>query len=256
MAVGASYIWRKYDRFLWNDRINFTSADYAPVNFQPTTCPAGARCEAITYFEPNFQIPSPNIYTNVPDRYARLQRLRADVTKRMSNNWSFNASYAYNDAVELGFARRLRGSVLPVELSARARPVCAGVAGSGIDNVFPNAKWLVKAGWALLDAVGFNLAGGYQGTPGYPFPQSVTTPFNRANGAGTVTILLDPMGEFGYETPPHAELPRRQELQLRSHPLVPVMEIFNLTNANTVLAQQRNQAGTTANRVSGIVAPA
>ncbi len=25
MAVGASYIWRKYDRFVWNDRINFTS---------------------------------------------------------------------------------------------------------------------------------------------------------------------------------------------------------------------------------------
>ena len=27
---------------------------------------------------------------------------------------------------------------------------------------------------------GINFAGGYQGTQGYPFPQSVTTPFNRA----------------------------------------------------------------------------
>jgi hypothetical protein len=38
--------------------------------------------------------------------------------------------------------------------------------------------------------------------------------------------------------------------------IVPVMEIFNLTNTNTVLAQQRNQAGSIANQVSGIVAPA
>jgi hypothetical protein len=69
MAVGANYIWRKYDQFRWNDRIGFTSADYVPVTFRPTTCPADARCETVTYFQPTRQIPSANIYTNIPDRY-------------------------------------------------------------------------------------------------------------------------------------------------------------------------------------------
>jgi hypothetical protein len=37
--------------------------------------------------------------------------------------------------------------------------------------------------------------------------------------------------------------------------LTPTFEIFNLTNANTVLAINRNQAASNANRISGIVAP-
>ena len=121
MAVGASYIWRKYDRFAWNDRINFTSADYRAVNFQPTTCPAGARCEAITYFEPSFQIPSPNIYTNVPDRYRDFNGFELTFSKRHSNNWSFNASYAYNNAID-SFDSAASMRIRPAgRTSARAR---------------------------------------------------------------------------------------------------------------------------------------
>jgi hypothetical protein len=37
--------------------------------------------------------------------------------------------------------------------------------------------------------------------------------------------------------------------------ITPTFEIFNLTNANTVLAINRNQAAANANTISGIVAP-
>jgi hypothetical protein len=33
------------------------------------------------------------------------------------------------------------------------------------------------------------------------------------------------------------------------------MELFNLTNVNTVLSRNRNQAASNANNISGIVAP-
>ena len=48
MAVGGSYIWRKYDQFLWNDRDNWTSANYRAVTL-PADRPAraGARCEPV-----------------------------------------------------------------------------------------------------------------------------------------------------------------------------------------------------------------
>ncbi len=69
MAVGASYIWRNYDRFVWNDRDNFTSANYRAVQFTPT-CTAGARCDAVTYYEPTVQLPSANTYTNSPGSLA------------------------------------------------------------------------------------------------------------------------------------------------------------------------------------------
>ena len=41
-AVGANYIYRKYGNFQWNDRVNFTSADWATVSFTPTTGCQGA----------------------------------------------------------------------------------------------------------------------------------------------------------------------------------------------------------------------
>ena len=37
--------------------------------------------------------------------------------------------------------------------------------------------------------------------------------------------------------------------------LRPALDIFNLTNGNTVLARRRKQAATNANDISGIVAP-
>ena len=45
-AVGANYIYRKYGNFQWNDRTNFTSADYAPLSFTPTTGLPGRRRSA------------------------------------------------------------------------------------------------------------------------------------------------------------------------------------------------------------------
>jgi len=37
--------------------------------------------------------------------------------------------------------------------------------------------------------------------------------------------------------------------------LIPALDIFNLTNANTVAAQNRQQAAANANQISGILAP-
>ena len=37
--------------------------------------------------------------------------------------------------------------------------------------------------------------------------------------------------------------------------MVPAFEVFNLTNANTVQAINRNQAAANANLISGIIAP-
>ena len=71
------------------------------MQFTPTTCPAGARCEAVTYYEPTVQLPSANTYTNIQDRWRTFNGVEFTFTKRMANRWSMNASYAYNDAVDV-----------------------------------------------------------------------------------------------------------------------------------------------------------
>ena len=202
MAVGASYIWRKYNRFLWNDRINFSSSDYRAVHFQPTTCPAGARCEAITYYEPNFQIPSPNIYTNVPDRWRDFNGFELTFAKRHSNNWSFNASYAYNDAVEV-----FDSPASYEDPSCRSNecpgvvPVRAGIGRQRHRQRVPERQVAGQGGGTLLDGLGHQPG---RRLPGEPRVIRSRSRSRRRSTATTApapsTILLDPMGEVRYET--------------------------------------------------------
>jgi hypothetical protein len=253
MAIGANYIWRKYDRFRWNDRIGFTSADYRAVTFTPRTCPADARCETVTYYEPTRQIPAANVYTNVPDRYRNFNGVELTFQRRYSNRWQASASLALNDARDYWDSRDAYEDPTNVanEHGAQYAPESGG---SGIGDIFTNARWLVKLSGKYTLPLDFNIAASYNGRQGYPFPQFIQTP-NRANGAGRDEVLLDPLGELRLDNLHMIDLRLDKVFSFGGRSLTPTFEIFNLTNANTVLAINRNQAASNANRISGIVAP-
>jgi hypothetical protein len=264
MAFGASYIWRNYDRFLWNDRDNFTTENYRAVQFTPANCPAGARCEPVTYFEPTTLIPSANVYTNIQDRWREFNGFELTFTKRMANRWQLNASYAFNNAVDVWDSpNAYEDPTCTASTVAGANPViaCPGdqiyapeSAGSGIGNVFQNTKWLVKLNGRVQLPWQFNLAANYSGRQGFPFPQTVLSP-NRANGAGQIHVHLDPLGDNRYDNMHSADLRLDRSFRFGTFTLIPAVDVFNLTNTNTVVAQNRNQAAANANTVSGIIAP-
>jgi hypothetical protein len=263
MAVGASYIWRKYDQYAWNDRDNFTSANYVPVQFTPTTCPAGARCETVTYYEPNVQIPSANLYTNMTDRYRNFNGFEVTFAKRMANRWSANASYAYNDAVDVfgSPASYEDPTCTATTLAGYGTAVCPGEqiyapesGGSGIGNVFQNSKWLLKLNGRVQLPFAVDLAANYLGRQGFPFPQAIQSPA-RLNGAGQILVHLDPLGENRYDALHTVDLRLSRNFRFSSVTVVPAIDVFNLTNTNTIQAMNRNQAATNANQVSGILPP-
>jgi hypothetical protein len=201
-AVGASYIWRKYDRFQWNDRVGLSSADYVARTFTPTCTAPNARCETVTYYEPAIPIPAAYIYTNIPDMYRDYNGFELVATKRYSDRWQATVSYAFNNSVdnwtspnayEDPTCRTGTGNNAVCPPSQQFAPEASA---SGIDNIFTNAKWLVKAsGMYTLPWWDIGLAGFYNLRQGYPFPQAVRTP-SRANRAGTVDVLLEPLGEL------------------------------------------------------------
>ena len=263
MAFGASYIWRKYDYYLWNDRDNWTSANYQAVAFAPTGCPAGARCEQVTYFEPTSQLPSTNVYTNIPDRWRDFNGFELTFAKRMANRWSMNASYAYNNAVDVfdSPASYEDPTCTASTLAGVGTAVCPGEqiyapesAGSGIGNVFQNAKWLVKLNGRVQLPYDFNFAANMGSRQGFPFPQSILTP-NRANGGGQVQVTLDPLGEVRYDNTLTVDLRLDRTFRFGTVTLIPALDVFNLTNSNTVAAQNRQQVAANANSVSGILPP-
>lgn len=258
IAVGGSLIRRKYDRFQWNDRLNWTSANYRPVTLTPAGCPADGRCETITYYEPSSPLPAPFQYTNVPDRWRDFTGVEFTFSKRMSRRWSMNASYAYNDAVD---SWNSPASYEDPTCVAGTVGSCPGTqifapesGGSGIDNVFVNAKWLVKVSGVVQLPFGVHVAGSINSRQGYPFPAAIRTP-NRANSGGTADVHLDPLGDVRQPSLHQVDFRVDRRFRLGAMTVRPTLDIFNLTNANTVLTRRRLQASDVANDISGIIAP-
>jgi hypothetical protein len=255
-GVGASYIWRKYDQFAWNDTLNFGSEHYVARTFTPTAaqCPVpDARCSSITVYDPAFPIPAPFIYTNQPDRHRDYNGFELTANKRLSDRWMAFGSFAYNDSRDFWDSPAAYEDPTQIPFLNDAQ-FAQESSGSGIDNVFINAKWLVKLqGMYTLPLWNINLAGFYQARQGYPFPQALRV--TRPNRGGTIDVFLDPMGDVRLPNLHYADFRVDKAFTFGQLRVIPSMEVFNVGNVNTVLARRRLQAASNANRISGIVAP-
>ena len=123
-----------------------------------------------------------------------------------------------------------------------------------VNNVFVNATWLFKASGTYQLPMSINLGANLNAREGYPFPQAIITP-NRANSGGQATVTLDPLGDV--RLPAFTQIDVRVDRSFAAGrvQIRPTFEVFNVTNANTVLARRQLQASATANDISGIVAP-
>jgi len=253
VAMSLSYIWRKYDQFQWNDTIDFGSSDYEAVTFTPTCSNSSARCETVTYYQPTVPRPAPYLYTNQPDRHRDFNGIELTFSKRYSNRWMMTASYAYNDAVDYWDSPNAYEDPTNIDKynGAQYAPESAN---SGIDNVYTNAKWLIKVSGMYTLPLDINVSGFYNARQGYPFPAAVQTP-SRANRAGRAEVLLDPLGDSRHPNLQTIDFRVDRPFTFGTVRVSPSMDVFNLGNVATVLARRTLQTASNANNVSGIVAP-
>ena len=265
-AVGANYIWRKYADFQLFDVIGLTSADYAAVQFTPaaSACPAAqaARCPAVTYYQPTFQLPTITNETNLTsDQYNRtFNGVELTGRKRLSHHWLMNTSYAFNSTiVNNGYPGFAGNTNLvpedPTNLAARnGYQYDYASAGSGLGNVYVNAKWLFKLSGLVQLPGAVNVSAFYNARQGYPFEASIQSP-SRANGAGIATILLDGVGTNRLPNYQNLDFHVERPVKVGTIRFIPSLDVFNVSNGNTIQALQRTQNGSLANNISAVLAP-
>ena len=184
MAVGASYIYRTYDDFLWDDAIGISASDYSLMpDFVATGCRNGP-CPSVDYYVPNFQRPTSFLRTNRSGRTRTFNGFELTARKRLSHRWMAHGSFAYNNAVEHFDDPAGYGITVPVSLTtASDDPSEAALfdgaqyapesAGSGIGAVFTNAKWLVKASGMYSLPWDINVSGVVNARQGYPYIEAI-----------------------------------------------------------------------------------
>jgi hypothetical protein len=166
-----------------------------------------------------------------------------------------NASYAYNNAVDVFDSPASYEDPTCIVVRCPGSQIYAPEAGgSGIDNVFINAKWLAKASGTYNLPYGVNLGANVNSRQGYPFPQAIRTP-NRANSSGTADVNLDKLGDNRQPTFTQVDFRVDKSFAFGRVQLRLTFDVFNVMNANTALARRRLQASAVANDISGIVAP-
>ena len=256
-AVSASYIWRKYQNFRWSPTDNWGPANYRQVAFTPaaTSCPAGARCEAITYFEPTSVPGVAYTYTNQPDYWRGYNGIEVSARKRMSKNWMLNASYSLNDAPAHWDSEKAYQDPTNIEMRNGGQYAPESTS-SGLGNVFVNAKWIFRASGAYTTPLWkIGVSAFFNARSGYPFIQQIQTP-SRPNQGGITSVYLDKLGDN--------RLPNFKTVDFRIDKpftiagrvkVMASMDIFNLMNGHTSLSIRGTQNVSNANSISSLLAP-
>jgi hypothetical protein len=265
MAVGASYIYRKYDNFLWDDAIGISAADYSPIEgFVATGCREGA-CPAVTYYVPNFQRPTTFLRTNRPGRTRTFNGFELTGRKRLSNRWMANVSFAYNDAVEHFDEPTGYGITVPVSLTTQSddpsevafingAQFAPESSGSGIGAIFTNAKWLFKLSGMYSLPWDVNVSGALGARQGYPLIEAIFVT-GRPRGASDVLVPINPIGETRLDASSQTDIKVEKVFRVGVARLSGSFEVFNLFNANTVAVRERQLNSSTAGDARGILAP-
>jgi hypothetical protein len=127
--------------------------------------------------------------------------------------------------------------------------------GSGIDNIFNNARWLFKAsGFYATPLWDINVGAFYNARQGYPNPTFVLTP-SRPNLAGTASVLLQPMGERRHPAYHNIDIKVEKWVDVGIGRMAVSMEAFNLTDNNVVLGRHRQVNSPVFDNIRAIVAP-
>ena len=246
LAVGVSYIWRKYHNFQASYR-DVTSGSYSPVTYVDacgnTSCSQPSYTG--TYYQRADGLPVATQLRN-DDTYRDYNGIEITARKRFSNKWLMNSSFTLNNTV-INYPR-------VEDYSTSADPTNFDYINGSDSSGLNGARWTAKLSgmyalpWNMSVAAFYNLRDGLQ------FNRTILTP-NRTGSLGTVSVLIEPQGTSHYPTFSQIDLHWDKGFLFGQRRIQLNVDAFNLSNAATVLARQTRQDFAQANYVTSILAP-
>jgi hypothetical protein len=239
-VVGASYLWRRYDRFVWSPRVGLSSGDYRPVtrsfNCGNTSCDQPTY--AVTYYELPFTIPGRDVLTN-RDYDRTHEGWEFTVRRRLARRWMLNGSLGLNDT-----RQHIREYEDPTNVASL----------NGAQDNDLNSRWVAKLTGMYALPAGIRVAGFFHARQGYPFGRTIRSPA-RSGGIGRVNVNLDRFGSVRLDNLVTLDVRVEKTFTMSQVRATASLDVFNLGNANTVLQREGVQNLATANAVVEILAP-
>jgi hypothetical protein len=256
-AVGLAYIHRRIGRFTFNVPAGLTPEQFRAVPFT-ANCGNGT-CAQPTYTSAYSVLDAPiagsRVETNQDFRRI-FHGLEITARKRMSDRWMLNGSVTLNSATynapPEGYQDTINGDIfaaaaLPLDPTNREFI-------EGEQTLINGTRWTAKLSGLYQLPWGVNVAGTLNAREGFPFIPNLLSP-NRGNGLGTIRVMVEPYAATRYDSLVLLDVKAEKRFSIGRTNVIGSVDVFNVTNTNTVLARVTTQNSATANRVTEITGP-
>jgi hypothetical protein len=268
-GVGVQYIYRKYSNFCGSAQqgcagsavryLDSTDNYTGPVAF--TAACGNATCDQASYTGFYFNGPTlhPNTREENLDQYRTYAGLELTARKRLSNHWMMSTSYVYNRAKFYAPTASLD------YLDPTNRTPVNFI--DGYEDGTRNGPHVFKLSGMVQLPYDISASANVLAHSNFPYNPGIVTTFNRPNGLGTATMLIDPANTLRFPTVKTLDLNFDKAIRLGGSRRVTLnAAIFNIFNTNTTLGLANTatvtgvsnvyrQNTSTANFLTSIVGP-
>ena len=242
LAVEVNYVWRKYDHFIWTDRINW---DFEPTSVStsrrrqiagrrqaarrsPTIAPTSAAAVAVRVYQRAGSVP-------------RLQRRRVRAEQALLGSLGGQRQLRLEQRDRsLGFDRRHRGPEQHREPQRRVvtrRRLRAPASTTSSTTPSGSSR---RAASTRLPLVGNQHRRQRQRDPGLSVPAADRDHQPRQRWSATPRLLF-PLGDVRLPNLFVADFRVDKAFNFGGMRIIPSMDIFNLTNSSEILSRRRTQ---------------
>lgn len=269
LSIGLNYTYRRYGNFPLDIPFGVRTEDYLPAGTLEFETQLGSF--KVPYFVLGFQHDGTGIYTNIKDYRQKYHGLDITVRKRMSKNFLFNGSLTlqrqrahYNGGDSLGLPLGASGfPAVPYQFDPTNLPFLDGQSFAAFDRFSPArptfAEWYLKMSGVYLLPWDISLGANARFQQGYPYVLSAVIfdpTLARYYGNPFRRILVEPFGSRRLDNKFLLDLRIEKGVQLKDYGrLAMILDVFNLTNGNTVLLRNRDINRREFNRISQVLSP-
>jgi hypothetical protein len=247
-GLGVTWVFRRYRQLQGTYRVNpdgspVSSESYAPVAWAPApaTCPAGAACPPVTYYERDLPLPPGSVLRN-DGRHRWHHSVDVTARRRLAGGWM----------VALALTWQVSRTRFPVPTRDYTDPTNIPQQ-DGREYGTENARWLGRLSASRTLPGGLTASGIFSLRQGYPYVRTVRSPERGA--LGSTDVMIAPYAAERHAGVYQLDASIQRAFTVGRAAIAPVVNVFNVLNAGTVLGRWDVQNSPLANRVTTIVDP-
>jgi hypothetical protein len=262
LAVAVNYTYTRTTNLLGNatyqvtPRVGMSLSDYAPGPTLTGVLPDGTTYSVPTFIPNQAKVTAGGsgfLLSNWNGYYTDYHGIELSALKRLSNRWMGRVGITLNNARE-HYAPEAMYDTNGNPTRTITEPLVDGgqfapqSTGNSVGNVYMNARWQFNANGMYQAPLGIDLSANVFGRQGYPFPLFRT----QALGADTgLSVLVTPaIDTFRYDNVWDTDLRVARTFRIRATSVRVIGDVFNVTNANTVLIRNNNILSTAFNTIA------